>query len=245
MEDDYLVVVDKPAGLHVFPSGSGSTDSVLNRLLPGRPGLAEIGDAAAPAFVHRLDRATSGLLLAAKTDKAYRVLRRAFKGGMIHKQYLALAEGSLRGEVEVNAALGGRYRRSRRVSVQTGSRRLRGVRPARSVVQEIAQASGLTLCRVATFTGFRHQVRAHLAHLGHPLAGDGLYGATLMVAGLEKQFFLHAWSMELKHPIDGRDLLLECRLPREKLEILARIGLIDDYDRLVSKRSISASRFNR
>jgi 23S rRNA pseudouridine1911/1915/1917 synthase len=239
MEDDLLLAVEKPAGLHVFPSSSDSQDSVLSRLLPERPRLSEIGDARAPAFVHRLDRSTSGLLLAAKTQAAYDTLREAFSGGRVQKEYLALAEGCLQGRVEVDVALGARYRRSKRVSVCSGDRPLRGVRPARTIVEEIAQADGFTLCRVKTFTGFRHQVRAHLAHLGHTLAGDDLYGATRDVSGLKDQFFLHAWLIELLHPGDGRRLRLVCPLPRAKKQVLSSAGLLNAYNHFLSEHAHS------
>ncbi|HUU01151.1 MAG TPA: RluA family pseudouridine synthase [Myxococcota bacterium] len=230
-------MVEKPAGLHVFPSGLGIGDSVLTRLLAGRPDLAEIGEAGAPAFVHRLDRSTSGLLLAAKTQAAYGSLRDDFSSGKVHKEYLALVEGSLQGRVEMDVPLGARYRRSRRVSVCSEGRRLRGVRPARTIAEEIAQEAGLTLCRVETATGFRHQVRAHLAHLGHPLAGDRLYGATREIGGLEEHFFLHAWLIELRHPDDGRRLRLCSPLPPAKRSVLAHTGLLEAYNRFLKEHS--------
>lgn len=225
-EDDAILAVAKPAGLHVFPSGRGERQSVWSRLKEMRPGLDGVGDPAAPAIVHRLDRGTSGILLAAKADRAYRRLREAFDKGEVEKEYLVLVEGVLSDPVEMDLSIGSRYRRSSRVRVQLPGRRLRGVRPARTSAEPLSGSGDLTLCRVRIQTGVRHQIRAHLGHLGHPVAGDLDYGAGRTVMNLEDRFFLHAWRIRLRHPQTGSALEVCCPPPPDLLQILKSLGMV-------------------
>ena len=224
-EDAAVLAVAKPAGLHVFPLRRGERQSVWSRLKKMRPGLTKVGDPAAPAFAHRLDLGTSGILLAAKTDRAYRRLREAFEKGQVEKEYLALVEGVLSDPVEVDLPIGSRYRRSAKVQVQLPGRHLRGVRPARTSAEPLAGSDDLTLCRVRIQTGVRHQIRAHLRYLGHPVAGDLDYGASRIVLNLEDRFFLHAWRVSLSHPQTGSALEICCPLPLDLLQILQGLGM--------------------
>jgi 23S rRNA pseudouridine1911/1915/1917 synthase len=224
-EDDAVLAVVKPAGLHVFPSSRGESQSFWSRLKEIRPGLGKVGDSSAPAFVHRLDRGTSGILLAAKTDLVYRKLRKAFEAGEIEKVYLALVEGELLESIEVDLPIGSRYRRSKKVQVQIPGRKLRGVRPARTVVEPLDSRDDLTLCRVEIHTGVRHQIRAHLSHLEHPVVGDSEYGASREMAGLGERTFLHAWQLRLPHPLSGSRLEIDCPLSEDLLQILDELGL--------------------
>jgi 23S rRNA pseudouridine1911/1915/1917 synthase len=224
-EDQAVLAVAKPAGLHVFPSSRGEPRSVWSRLKELRPGLDGVGNPANPAIVHRLDRGTSGVLLAAKDDPAYRRLRQAFEGGEVEKVYLALVEGAFDRVLEVDLPLGSRYRRSAKVRVQLPGRSLRGVRPARTRAEPLGSAEGLTLCRVLINTGVRHQIRAHLSHLDHPVAGDREYGARREFPGLVDRFFLHAWRVRLSHPVSGSPLRVDCPPPEELTKILVDLDL--------------------
>jgi 23S rRNA pseudouridine1911/1915/1917 synthase len=224
-EDDALLAVEKPACLHVFPQSHGERQSLWSRLKEIRPGLDGVGDPSAPAFVHRLDRGTSGVLLAAKTDPVYRKLRKAFEAGEIEKAYLALVEGELSEPVEVDLPIGSRYRRSKKVQVQIPGRKLRGVRPALTVVTPLDSTDDLTLCRVKIYTGVRHQIRAHLCYLEHPVAGDSEYGASREIAGLGGRTFLHAWQLRLPHPRSGSRVEIACPLPEDLSHILDELGL--------------------
>jgi len=224
-EDDDVLAVAKPACLHVFPQRRGEQQSLWSRLKACRPGLDGVGEPSAPAFVHRLDRGTSGVLLAAKSDPVYQRLRRAFDAGEIGKVYLALVEGVLPEPVEVDLPLGSRYRRSAKVQVQLPGRKLRGVRPARTEIEPLSSNDDLTLCRVKIFTGVRHQIRAHLGYLEHPVAGDREYGAVREIAGLQSRTFLHAWRIRLTHPLSGSDIEIACPLPGDLLQILNEFGL--------------------
>lgn len=219
-EERGILGISKPARMDVFGDGS-----VCSWLLSARPELSRIGPPAEPAIVHRLDRGTSGLLLAASEQVAYDSLRRAFSDDRVDKIYLALVEGALAGPLDIDLELGARYRRSSKVRVASGSVRLRGVRPARTEVEPIGQAGGFTLCRVRIHSGIRHQIRVHLSHLGHPVAGDGLYGASLELADLEDRSFLHAWQVTLDEEIAGCRLRWSCLLPGDLERILSRLGM--------------------
>ncbi len=216
-----LLGLDKPAGLNVF-----GPESLATWLISQRPGLASVGPADEPAIVHRLDRDTSGLVLAATDPGAYHRLRAAFSSGRVDKRYLALVEGRLEGPIRIDLPLGSRYRRSRRVQVDRGRSRLRGVRPAVTEVEPIEVGQDLSLCRIRILTGLRHQIRAHLAHLGHPVAGDGLYGARLDVPGLGGRHFLHAQRIQLDLE-GGPRVDWRCPLGPDLQAVLAEIGLSD------------------
>lgn len=224
-EDEAVLAVAKPAGLHVFPSIRGERKSVWSLLKEMRSGTAGPGEPAAPSIVHRLDRGTSGVLLAAKTGPVHRALRESFETGRVEKVYLALVEGELDRVVEVDLPLGSRYRRSAKVQVQLPGRRLRGVRPAQTTAEPIGTADGLTLCRVRIRTGVRHQIRVHLSHLDHPVVGDREYGARREFAGLGERFFLHAWSIRIPHPVAGPPVHVVCPLPDELTGVLGDLGM--------------------
>lgn len=216
-----LLGLSKPAGLNVFGS-----DSLAVWLIGQRPDLARVGPADQPAIAHRLDRATSGLMLAATDPGSYERLRQLFSAGRVDKWYLALVEGRLEDPVRIDLPLGSRYRRSRRVQVDLGRSGLRGVRPAVTQVDPIGCAQGLSLCRIRILTGLRHQIRAHLAHLGHPLAGDDLYGARIDLPGLTGRHFLHAHRIRLD--LDGQAQVdWRCGLGSDLRAVLAGIGLAD------------------
>ncbi len=225
------LAVFKPAGMHVFGRGS-----LAGWLLEQRPELAAVGPADQPALVHRLDRDTAGLMLAAASPGAYAPLRRAFAEGAIDKRYLALVGGELDRPALVDRPLGARYRRSRRVAVADGRQRLRGVRPARTAVEPLVRSAGWTLCAVRIRTGMRHQIRAHLAHLGHPVAGDGLYGGAPL-AGLEGRFFLHAWRLKLAAGHAAGPLAHRCGLDAGLRWVARQLGFATELvDQRVDKR---------
>jgi 23S rRNA pseudouridine1911/1915/1917 synthase len=216
-----LIILDKPAGLDVF-----GPVSVSAWLMEKRPELAKVGPEAEPAIVHRLDRGTSGLLVAATDQNTYDTLRKDFSSGRIYKDYMALVQGRLGDPVVVDAPLGGRRRRSRKVRVALPGHRLRGVRPARSQVEPIVVQESYSLCRVGIRTGMRHQIRAHLAHLGHPIVGDALYGAGPDRCGLEPgRLFLHASRIRLESDPDGAAVEFESPLPADLLTVLVERGL--------------------
>lgn len=215
-----LIILDKPAGLDVF-----GPVSVSAWLIEKRPELARVGPEAEPAIVHRLDRGTSGLLVAATDQATYQTLRDAFSSGRIRKEYLALVQGRLGDPILVDVPLGGRHRRSRKVHVARPGHRLRGVRAARSEVEPIEVQESYSLCLVKIRTGMRHQIRAHLAHLGHPIVGDELYGAGPNRCGLNPaRWFLHASRIQLESDSVKKAVEFTCPLPADLLAALAEQG---------------------
>jgi len=211
--DDALAVVDKPPRLvvHAAPGHSGPT---LVDELAGILGGGE--DPGRPGIVHRLDRDTSGLMVVARTDEAHRRLVTMIKDREVERTYLALAEGRMRSRSgTIDAPLGRDYRAPERRAV-----RGRGSRPARThfSVVELLPADSYLEARLET--GRTHQIRAHFAAIGHPLAGDPTYG-TAGRHGLERQF-LHSARLEFAHPLTGERLELESALPPDLADGLAR-----------------------
>ena len=220
-EDPVLLVVDKPAGMVVHPAPGHSGGTLVNALLAHCPELAA-GEDDRPGIVHRLDRDTSGLILVAKNEKARRALQRQFKERQVHKAYLALLEGHLHpawGRIE--AAVGRDPHHRQRMSVQTGGRE---AVTEYHVLEQFAHRVGLaageyTMIEAEPLTGRTHQIRVHLASIGHPVVGDGVYGRRRTSLPVSRQF-LHARRLGFKHPTTGQRLELEAPLPEELAAVL-------------------------
>ncbi|MEE8362691.1 MAG: RluA family pseudouridine synthase [Dehalococcoidia bacterium] len=220
LEDEHLLVVDKPAGLTVHPGAGHDRDTLVNGLLALRPEIASVGVAERPGIVHRLDRETSGLLVVAKTEAAYTALSQAIRDRTVAREYTAL----VRGRVEpvagvVDAPLGRDPRSRRRQAVVTGGRAAR----TRYRVAEYFRAT--SLLDVALETGRTHQIRVHMASLGHPVCGDRTYGrAWPGPGGLERQF-LHAHRLSFTHPVTGEPVEVTSALPDDLAASLAAARL--------------------
>ncbi|HVD15593.1 MAG TPA: RluA family pseudouridine synthase [Actinomycetota bacterium] len=219
-EDDQLLVVAKPAGLVVHPAPGHPAGTLVNALL-GRAGtLSAAGGTDRPGIVHRLDRDTSGLLVVAKDDATHLALVRELAAHRIERRYLALAQGHLAAEAgRVDAPIGRHPRDRKRMAVVAGGRR--AVTHWR--VRERLPAADLV--EASLETGRTHQIRVHLAHLRHPVAGDLTYGADPRLAarlGLDRPF-LHAWRLALDHPADGRRIELTEPLPDDLEAALGRL----------------------
>jgi 23S rRNA pseudouridine1911/1915/1917 synthase len=214
-EDDDLLIVDKPAGLVVHPSpGHHDGDTLVNALL-ARAGGAEYGGIAGvarPGIVHRLDRDTSGLLMVAKHDAAQASLMAQLKARRVRKTYLALVLGSVAAAVgRIEAPIGRDPKhRTRMAVVPDGRASTTGYRVRERFV-------GWTLLELDLVTGRTHQIRVHLDAIGHPIAGDPLYGTGTSRRGPEglDRLFLHAWRLELAAPGDGHLIRGEAPLPEE------------------------------
>jgi 23S rRNA pseudouridine1911/1915/1917 synthase len=212
-EDDDLLIVDKPAGLVVHPSpGHHDGDTLVNALL-ARAGGAEYGGIAGvarPGIVHRLDRDTSGLLMVAKHDAAQHSLMAQLKARRIRKTYQALVAGNVAAAVGRIEAPVGRdpKHRTRMAVVPDGRASVTGYR-----VRE--RFAGWTLLELDLVTGRTHQIRVHLDGIGHPVAGDPLYGTGTSRRGPEglERLFLHAWRLELAAPGDGHLIRATAPLP--------------------------------
>ncbi|MBS1120525.1 MAG: pseudouridine synthase, RluA family [Deltaproteobacteria bacterium] len=213
LERPEIIVVDKPAGMPSQPLRAGELGTVANALAARWPECATIGDDLRDGgLVHRLDIGTSGVLVAARTPETYRALRDAFGAGLVSKTYLAITCGTPVSR-ECDAPL---LQRGRRVVVDHTD----GLAAYTSFVVERASATH-ALVRCDAQTGRMHQVRAHLAHVGAPIAGDSLYGGS-PVAG-DDSFFLHAATMSL--PLAGETLQLEAPMPARFAAALAACGL--------------------
>ncbi|HEU4628872.1 MAG TPA: RluA family pseudouridine synthase [Gemmatimonadaceae bacterium] len=218
-EDEQLLVVDKPAGMVVHPAPGNWSGTLVNALL-GRGGdLAGAGGEERAGLVHRLDKETSGLLLVAKTDRAHRLLAAAIAARRVTRRYAALAWGHLRDDrVTVDAPIGRDPRDRKRMAI------VQGGRAARTDFVRLARFDGTDLLRAHLHSGRTHQIRVHLASIGHPVVGDDSYGGgggRRLVALPPKRHFLHAAWLRLRHPVTGAALDLRAPLPRELATSLA------------------------
>ena len=232
-EDDDLAVIDKPAGMMVH-AGAGATDdarnsgTLVNALLHHLGSLSGVGGALRPGIVHRLDKETSGLILVAKNDDAHRKLSAQFAAREVKKKYVALVHGWVKKDVGTLAQSISRdpVRRMKMTA------RLEGGRAAVThyrVVRRLDTKFGkFTLLDVKIDTGRTHQIRVHVAAMGHPVVGDTMYGAPRQargknaVIGLGRNF-LHAAELEFKHPQTGAVIALKSDLPEELREFLRKV----------------------
>ncbi len=209
-EDGDVIVISKPAGVVVHPSHGHETGTIVNALLHACPDLSGIGGERRPGIVHRLDKDTSGLMLAAKNDKAHVALARELKQRKIKRTYVALVSGGMPHEEGVIDAPIGRSRTDRKkmAVVPEG-------RPARTHFRVLERAGTWSLLELTLETGRTHQIRVHLAHLGHPVAGDRQYGGRKQDGlGLSRQF-LHAAKLQFAQPSTGELILVEDELPED------------------------------
>lgn len=217
-EDDYLLALSKPPGLVVHP-GSGNRDRTLvNGLVHHCLSIASVGEASRPGIVHRLDKDTSGVMLVAKQEVAHRRLVEAFKTRSLIKEYQALVHGRMREKSgRVVAAIGRHPQHRQKMAVLTT-----GGRHAVSNWQVLREFSlPLSLLKVTIETGRTHQIRVHMAHLGHPLAGDQLYGGSR--PGLYPRQLLHAARLVFEHPMNGREMEVSAPLWPDFAEVLSRL----------------------
>ncbi len=219
-EDDDLLIVNKPSGLVVHPSAGHSDGTLVNALLGRGAELAPGGIAGVqrPGIVHRLDRDTSGLLMVARSDSAQLSLQAQLKARRVKKTYLALVTSIVAAAVgRIEAPIGRDPARRTRMAVTPGGRdSTTGYR-----VRE--RFAGWTLLELDLITGRTHQIRVHLEAIGHPVAGDSLYGTGSSRRGPDglKRLFLHAWRLELTSPSSGRLIRAEAPLPMELEAVLA------------------------
>jgi 23S rRNA pseudouridine1911/1915/1917 synthase len=219
-EDEHLAIIDKPAGLVVHPAPGHASGTLVNALLGRGEDLAPGGIAGVqrPGIVHRLDRDTSGLLMVARSDLAQASLQAQLKARRIKKTYLALVAGSVAaGAGRIEAPIGrDPGRRTRMAVVPDGRQATTGYR-----VRE--RFAGWTLLELDLVTGRTHQIRVHLEAIGHPVAGDPIYGTGTSRRGPDglERLFLHAWRLELTSPSSGRLLRAEAPLPPELEDVLA------------------------
>ncbi|HSR50638.1 MAG TPA: RluA family pseudouridine synthase [Acidobacteriota bacterium] len=227
-EDEDLAVVDKPAGLVVHPGAGNRSGTLANALLHHFQEVSR-EDSARPGIVHRLDKDTSGLMVVAKNESVHEALARQFKKRTVEKRYLALVYGHpspVQGTIEAPV---GRHP-NQRTRMSTRSRK---PRMALTRYRTLGTHGPFALLEIRLYTGRTHQIRVHLEHIGHPVAGDPVYTANRpfplrgktahALKGLKRQF-LHASHLAFDHPSQERRLSFDSPLPSELAQILERLG---------------------
>jgi len=227
-EDAHLLAIDKPPGMVVHPAPGARRGTVVNALLHRLGSLATGGDPERPGIVHRLDRDTSGVLLVARTPQALEGLARQFRARTLSKRYLAVVHGIMRADTGVvDRAIGRHPRERKRMTVAT-----RRGRPAVTRFEVLERFRGATFLRLAPETGRTHQLRVHLAALGHPIVGDRVYGgvrtrrsasvpasvATALDACPRQA--LHAEAITFAHPVSGARIEVRAPLPPDLSRLL-------------------------
>jgi 23S rRNA pseudouridine1911/1915/1917 synthase len=234
-EDQHLIVLDKPAGLVVHPAPGNQQGTLVNAVLAhAAEDLTGIGGEARPGIVHRLDKDTSGVMVVAKTERAHTALSAAFASRDLDREYLALAWGlpaAAAGEVDAPI---GRHAMDRKRMAVVGKQGARAGKTALTrwrLERGFAAAACLLRCRLAT--GRTHQIRVHLAHIGHPIVGDPVYlrrvpaAARLLPEPAREALLafprqaLHAESLGFRHPVTGEALSFRAPLPPDMAELLA------------------------
>ncbi len=217
-EDDDVLVIDKPAGLPVHPAPGHPGHTLVNGLLAYLSTLPDTGDALRPGIVHRLDMDTSGVMLVAKNRVAHANLAEQFKSRSVAKVYLALVRGRLSPEDgAIEAPIGRDPRNRKRMAVVAEHRG----RPARTGYHVVRYTDSYTLLEVTLETGRTHQIRVHLAAIGHSVVGDTTYGVSSPY--LSRQF-LHSYHLGFCLPATGEHVEFESELPADLQQALAGIG---------------------
>ena len=221
-EDDDVIVVNKPRGMVVHPAPGHADGTLVNALLfHCGSSLSGIGGEKRPGILHRIDKDTSGLLIVAKNDSAHRFLSAQLSDRSLSREYEAVACGSFREDYGTIDKPIGRNPKDRLKMAVT----YKNSRPAQTSWTVLNRYHGYTHLRCRLQTGRTHQIRVHLSSIGHPLLGDGLYGARCPDKGLEGQC-LHARKLKFIHPRTNEQIIIETELPDYFLSILSRLGPI-------------------
>ena len=218
-EDDDVVVINKPKGLVVHPAAGHQDDTLVNGLLYALgDDLSGINGELRPGIVHRIDKDTSGLLAVAKNDLAHTVLASQLKDHSMHRVYDAVVVGSFREDSGTVDAPIGRHPTDRKKMTVTA----RNSKEAVTHWEVVKRYRGYTHIHCRLETGRTHQIRVHMAHIGHPILGDTVYGHKKAELGQDSQC-LHAGSLCFKHPRDGRPVLVFADLPPYFKEVIAKL----------------------
>lgn len=227
-EDPDLVALDKPGGIPTLPLRVGERGTLANFLATRYPDSATVGGSLEAGLVHRLDTGTSGVILAARGAEAYRHLRDQFRKGEIGKSYIALVWGDLNSSGRIESSIAHAAPDARRMEAHCSkdSAVRSRARPAVTRFRPVKRYAGVTLIAVRILTGVRHQIRVHLASIGHPIVGDDLYATRTLQpphAQWTNRPFLHARSLSFTHPKQGRRVRIVAPIPADMRATLNRL----------------------
>lgn len=205
-EDDALAIINKPQGMVVHPSAGHPSGTMVNALMYHIKALSSINGVVRPGIVHRIDKDTSGLLMVAKTDAAHQALAEELKAKKSLRKYLAIVHGNLPNDRGMIEAPIGRSEKDRKKQVVTSKGK-----EAVTRFTVLERFGDYSLVELQLETGRTHQIRVHMAYIGHPVAGDPLYGPRKTLAGHGQ--FLHAETLGLTHPLTGENMLFTVEPP--------------------------------
>jgi 23S rRNA pseudouridine1911/1915/1917 synthase len=221
-QDNHIIILDKPSGMVVHPGAGNKKHTLVNALLFHFPEIQTIGTSMRPGIVHRLDKATSGVMVVARIDEAYVELQRQFKEREVAKLYQGLVWGKMPGpKGEIVWPIGRHSQRRERISVKT-----RSPRDAKTLYSVQRYFNEYTLLDIKPVTGRMHQIRVHLAASGHPVVGDTVYGRRQSKVKCLR-LFLHASFLVFSHPENGERVEFSSRLPQDLQDFLSKIEKSD------------------
>ena len=222
-EDKDIIVVNKPKGLVVHPANGNPDGTLVNAIMAICKGsLSGIGGEIRPGIVHRLDKDTSGLLIIAKNDQAHINMSKQIKDRQVKKIYIALVKGRTKEEeATINMPIGRSTKDRKKMAVRKDGKE------AITHFKVLRRYNNYTLLEVKIDTGRTHQIRVHMAEIGHPVVGDMVYSNGKNEFGIQGQM-LHAKSLDFKHPITGKQMHLEAELPDYFTEVLEKLESIEN-----------------
>lgn len=219
-EDDVIIVVNKPAGMLVHPTGGQRLNTLVNALTFHAESLSGAFGTEKPGIVHRLDKDTSGLMVVAKTDYAHNKLAAQFKERSIHKEYIAFVKGIVNNDEGFIEAPISRSRANRKKMCVNFS----SSRKAFTSYRVIERLQNITVLKILPKTGRTHQIRVHLSYIGHPIVGDIRYGGSSMM----KRQALHAKTIGFKHPLSEKYMEFTSKIPEDMAFFLATLKICKD-----------------
>jgi 23S rRNA pseudouridine1911/1915/1917 synthase len=215
-EDDDLIVLNKPAGMVVHPACGNPQHTLVNALLYHVRGLSSLGGAVRPGIVHRLDKDTSGIMVVAKNDPAHAFLAKQFKDQTIHRVYRVIVRGVVQHDHGIcEAAVGRAFLNRRKVVIRPS-----GGKDAITYFSVLKRFRAETLLEVRLQTGRTHQIRVHMAHMGHPVTGDPLYG--IQSPWITRQC-VHAFGLGFLHPKSRKEVYFECPIPEDIQKVIREL----------------------
>jgi len=215
--DSDILIIDKPAGIVVHPSAGHPSNTLVNAILFSCPELRGVSSNLRPGIVHRLDKNTSGVMVIAKSNSVHNTLTAQWKNHSVKKKYLALVTGNLHSQKDLINCPIGRHPINRKKMAVVGNGR-----PAQTRYQVVEYHNNHSLIEVSTMTGRTHQIRVHLAYIGHPLIGDTLYGKKSQL--LNRQF-LHANYLGFHHPATNNWVDFSAPLPEDLQVVLDQLAI--------------------